>query len=100
MIINAKKRLTAASKNSFIFLSSKNKWSDKELMEAIVEELEKGKEGDSMESVKNGIILGNSCFAMPDDGDYRVISIDKISKENTVYIVSKEFVKNCAKYLK
>lgn len=37
---------------------------------------------------------------MPDDGDYRVISIDKISKENIVYIVSKEFVKNCAKYLK
>lgn len=100
MIVNAKKRLTASSKNSFIFLSSKSKWNDKELMESVLEELKNGQEGDSMETVNGGIILGGSCFAIPDDGDYRVVSIDKISKENTVYIVSKEFIKNCAKYLK
>lgn len=100
MIINAKKRLTAASSYSWFNSYPPVKWEDKEKMTEILQELQEKKEGDSMTTVEGGIVLGNTCFAMKYHNGWCIIYMNKVSKENEIIVTTSEFIKNCAKYLK
>lgn len=53
-----------------------------------------------MTTVDGGIVLGNTCFAMKYHNGWRIIYMNKVSKENEVIVTTSEFIKNCAKYLK
>lgn len=100
MKIKAQNRLTAASSYSWFNSYAPVRWKDKEKMQEILKELREGKEGDRMTTVEGGIILGSTCFAMEDNGDWRIVGMDNLSNENNIMLVTRDFIKNCAKYLK